>query len=51
MCIRDRFNAIASVKAAIEKDEEMDFNLMAVTDNELKSITESVKTLRTSMVD
>jgi hypothetical protein len=24
---------------------------MAVTDNELKSITESVKTLRTSMVD
>lgn len=49
--INSQFNAIASVKAAIEKDEEMDFNLMAVTDNELKSITESVKTLRTSMVD
>lgn len=49
--INAQFNAIASVKAAMEKDEEMDFNLMAVTDNELKSITESVKTLRTSMVD
>ena len=49
--INTQFNAIASVKAAIEKDEEMDFNLMAVTDNELKGITESVKALRTSMVD
>jgi len=49
--INAQFNAIASVKAAIEKDEEMDFNLMAVTDNELKGITESVKALRTSMVD
>ena len=44
-------NVQEAVKAAIEKDEEMDFNLMAVTDNELKSIAESVKTLRTSMVD
>lgn len=49
--INAQFNAIASVKSAIEKDEEMDFNLMAVTDNELKEITESVKTLRTSMID
>lgn len=45
------FNAISSVKSALEKDEEMDFNLMAVTDSELKTISESVKTLRTSMVD
>lgn len=49
--INSQFNSIASVKSAIEKDEEMDFNLMAVTDAELKSIIESVKTLRTSMVD
>ena len=49
--INAQFNSIVSVKSAMEKDEEMDFNLMAVTDNELKSITESVKALRTSMVD
>lgn len=49
--INAQFNAIASVKAAIEKDEEMDFNLMSVTDSELKNIMESIKTLRTSMVD
>lgn len=49
--INSQFNSIASVKAAIEKDEEMDFNIMTVTDSELKAITESVKTLRTSMID
>lgn len=49
--INAEFNAISSVKSALEKDEEMDFNLMAVTDSELKTIAESVKTLRTSMVD
>ncbi len=49
--INSEFNAIASVKAALEKDEEMDFASMGVTDFELKTITESVKTLRTSMVD
>jgi len=49
--INSEFNAIASVKAALEKDEEMDFSSMAVTDTELKAIAESVKTLRTSMVN
>lgn len=49
--INAEFNAISSVKTALEKDEEMDFNLMTVTDSELKTIAESVKTLRTSMVD
>lgn len=49
--INSQFNSIASVKAAIEKDEEMDFNIMTVTDSELKAITESVKRLRTSMID
>lgn len=49
--INAEFNAISSVKSALEKDEEMNFNLMAVTDSELKTIAESVKTLRTSMVD
>ncbi len=49
--INSEFNAIASVKAAIEKDEEMDFNSMTVTEGELKIIAESVKSLRTSMID
>lgn len=49
--INSEFNAIASVKSAMEKDEEMDFNSMSVTDAELKTIAESVKVLRTSMVD
>ena len=49
--INSEFNAIASVKSAIEKDEEMDFNLMTVTEGELKIISESVKSLRTSMID
>jgi hypothetical protein len=35
----------------MEKDEEMDFNLMPVTDSEFKAIADSVKALRTSMVD
>lgn len=49
--INTQFNAIAAVKAAIEKDEEMDFNLISVTDSELKIISESVKSLRTSMIN
>ncbi|MES2763882.1 MAG: hypothetical protein V4677_16825 [Bacteroidota bacterium] len=49
--INSQFNAIASVKTAMEKDEEMDFNTMSVTDDEIKAIGESVKKLRTSMID
>lgn len=49
--INVQFNAIAAVKSAIEKDEEMDFNLTSVTDGELKTISESVKSLRTSMIN
>jgi hypothetical protein len=49
--INIQFNAIAAVKAAIEKDEEMDFNLISITDSELKTISESVKSLRTSMIN
>lgn len=49
--INSQFNSIAAVKASMEKEEEMDLNSMSVTDNELKAISESVKTLRASMVD
>ena len=36
---------------SLEKDEEMDFNVMPVLDSELLLITESIKTLRTNMVN
>jgi hypothetical protein len=49
--INKEFNAIAAVKSAIEKDEEMDFNTITVTDSELKTISESVKSLRSSMIN
>ncbi len=49
--INTQFNAIAAIKSAIEKDEEMDFNLISVTDSELKTISESVKSLRTNMIN
>lgn len=49
--INVQFNSIAAVKSSVEKDEEMDFNSMSVTDNELNAIIESVKTLRAGMVD
>ena len=49
--INTQFNAITAVKAAIEKDEEMDFNAMSISDRELKTISESVKSLRTSMIN
>ncbi|MBK6985107.1 MAG: hypothetical protein IPH32_10295 [Bacteroidetes bacterium] len=49
--INAQFNAITAVKAAIEKDEEMDFNAMSISDSELKTISDSVKSLRTSMIN
>ena len=49
--IHTKFNAIATVKTAVEKDEEMDFNSMPVTVDEMKTITELIKTLRASMIN
>lgn len=49
--INANYNSIASVKLAMEKDEEMDFNSMSVSDNEMNLIAESVKVLRKSMID
>jgi hypothetical protein len=49
--INAQFNLIASVKVAMEKDEEIDFNSVSITDEELKAIAESVKTLRSSMIN
>jgi hypothetical protein len=49
--INSEFRAIPAVKAALEKDEEMDFTDMAVSDAELKDVTASIKTLRKSIID
>ena len=49
--INSEFNAIAAIKISLEKDEEMDFNSMSVTDAELKPIAESIKDLRSNMVN
>jgi uncharacterized protein YueI len=49
--INSEFNAIAAIKSAVEKEEELDFTSMSITDTEIKTISESVKALRTSMVD
>lgn len=49
--INTDFNSIASVKTAVEKDEEIDFEKLKVTDAELKMVTESVKALRKNIVE
>jgi hypothetical protein len=49
--IHTKFYAIASVKTEVEKDEEMDFNSMPVTVDEMKTITELIKTLRASIIN
>lgn len=49
--INTDFNGIASVKSAIEKDEEIDFEKLKVTDAELKMVTESIKALRKNIVE
>lgn len=49
--INSEFHAIPAVKTAMEKDEEMDFATMAVSDADIKDVTSSIKTLRKSIVD
>ena len=49
--INNAFNSISSIKAASEKDEDMDFATMSFSDTEVKSVTDLVKTLRTKMVN
>ena len=49
--INNAFNAIPSIKTALEKDEEMDFTTMTFTEADIKSVTDLVKALRTKMVN
>lgn len=45
------FTQIPSVAAALEKDEDTDFNSVSLNDSELKPVLDSVKALRTDMVN
>ena len=49
--INNEFNAISSVKTAVEKGEEPDFTTMIVTNEEIAKVSQLIKTLRTGMVD
>jgi hypothetical protein len=46
-----KFNEIASIKKAIENDEDIDFQKIEVSDSELISLTKLVKELRTKLVN
>jgi hypothetical protein len=48
--INSLVNKITSVKSAIEKGEEINFDLISVTDTELQPISETVKSLREEMI-
>ena len=49
--IHATFSAIPSVAKAMEKDEEIDFNFMTISDEEMRPIIEAVKTLRSEMIN
>lgn len=49
--INTAFNAIPSVKTAFEKDEDIDFSSMAVSNDELNALSQSIKELRKTIID
>jgi hypothetical protein len=49
--INTEFHAIPAVKAAMEKEVDMDFTTMAVSEADLKDVSASIKTLRKSIID
>ena len=49
--IESGFNAIPSVAKAMEKEEDVDFNTLTISDDEMRPIIEAVKTLRTEMIN
>ncbi|MES2131041.1 MAG: hypothetical protein V4506_01760 [Bacteroidota bacterium] len=49
--IHSGFSAIPSVASAMEKEEEIDFNTLTISDADMKPILEAVKTLRTKMIN
>jgi DNA-binding XRE family transcriptional regulator len=49
--INTSFNGIASIKTVVEKDEEFDFAIIKVTDEEFNALKQSITELRKSIVD
>ncbi len=49
--INSEFNNIPAIKTAMEKDEEMDFTTMTISDADMKDVSASIKTLRKSIID
>ncbi|MFO0321815.1 MAG: hypothetical protein ACK504_05240 [Bacteroidota bacterium] len=49
--INDSFRNIPTIKIALEKEEEIDFNTLNYTESEIKSVTDLVKDLRNKMVN
>lgn len=48
--INSNYLKIEALKTALEKDEEFDYASIKVSDNELKAITESIKSLRNNII-
>lgn len=49
--INNAYASVASIKIALEKDEDIDFAKTKITDDELKLISEAVTSLRNSIVE
>lgn len=49
--LNSRFNAIASVKKAMESDEDIDFEKTEVSESELSSISKIIKDLRSKLAN
>lgn len=49
--INAAYTSVASIKLAKEKDEEIDFTTTAVTDTELKAISNAIVSLRKTIID
>lgn len=49
--INNAYTSVASIKTALEKDEDVEFAKTKITDDELKLISEAVTSLRQSIVE
>lgn len=49
--INDAYMSIASIKSAMDKDEDLDFSKTAVTDEEFKTISEAIASLRKTIIE
>lgn len=49
--INDLYLSIASIKSALDKDQDLDFSKTNVTDEEFKNLSEAIASLRKSIVE